>query len=374
VYISSDASCACANGITALQQLRGGGWAQNCAPSSRPGWQRRRARGRGLGARQRSHEGLGKAGRRFLALWRLATQRPAAKSVCPTQLARGRSAAAASTRGVRSWVVRSLTPSSSHPPARLRRRWMRVSDAVAPAPCVASPSRGGCDRQRADRMIARARVPRPGSIPPARSSFAGSMARLALLGLLLLPLAWAQRDDAWVAGTATFYGDVLVGPGPACTCPAAAASASLAARALLRRRRAQDGDPTDPALFNKTLPPGSCGYGEISRKQYPFWSIAGINPSNQMYSRPLRGCGSCVIVQCQERQVRTAARARGKAGTAAERGAGARGCAQPCHAWLRLPRKPAHAPRCAFDGCSLRPAMLPRRCAGSSTTPRPPSS
>ncbi len=66
----------------------------------------------------------------------------------------------------------------------------------------------------------------------------------------------------------------------------------------------QDGDPFEPALFNKTLPAGSCGYGEISRKQYPFWGIAGINPANPLASRPMKGCGSCVIVQCQERQVR----------------------------------------------------------------------
>ena len=46
------------------------------------------------------------------------------------------------------------------------------------------------------------------------------MARITLLlglglGLLLQPLlAWAQRDDAWVAGTATFYGDILVSDSP----------------------------------------------------------------------------------------------------------------------------------------------------------------
>ena len=72
----------------------------------------------------------------------------------------------------------------------------------------------------------------------------------------------------------------------------------------------QDGDAIDPALFNKSLPAGSCGYGEITRKQYPFWSIAGINPSNALYSRPMKGCGACIVVQCQERQVRAPARLR----------------------------------------------------------------
>ncbi len=44
---------------------------------------------------------------------------------------------------------------------------------------------------------------------------------------------------------------------------------------------------------------GSCGYGDLSKTAYPFWSVAALSTQNQFYlAGPANGCGECFEIQC----------------------------------------------------------------------------
>ena len=44
---------------------------------------------------------------------------------------------------------------------------------------------------------------------------------------------------------------------------------------------------------------GSCGYGDLSKSNYPFWSVAALSTQNRFYKAgPINGCGECFEIQC----------------------------------------------------------------------------
>ena len=45
---------------------------------------------------------------------------------------------------------------------------------------------------------------------------------------------------------------------------------------------------------------GSCGYGDLEKKAYPYWSVAALSTKNRFYTAgPANGCGECFEIQCQ---------------------------------------------------------------------------
>ncbi|KAL3148841.1 expansin-like protein [Trebouxia sp. C0010 RCD-2024] len=55
-------------------------------------------------------------------------------------------------------------------------------------------------------------------------------------------------------------------------------------------------DPYSPSFGTSE---GSCGYGELDKSKYPYWSVAALSPSNPFYvAGPTGGCGQCFEVQC----------------------------------------------------------------------------
>lgn len=62
---------------------------------------------------------------------------------------------------------------------------------------------------------------------------------------------------------------------------------------------APDSRPRPPPSL---LPPqGACGYGSIPKDVYPYFSVAALSPSNHYYqSDPLKGCGQCFQIQCED--------------------------------------------------------------------------
>lgn len=54
----------------------------------------------------------------------------------------------------------------------------------------------------------------------------------------------------------------------------------------------------------ESLPNAACGYGTMAREAYPLFALAGISTSNPLqWERPMKGCGTCLEVQCNARQV-----------------------------------------------------------------------
>lgn len=46
---------------------------------------------------------------------------------------------------------------------------------------------------------------------------------------------------------------------------------------------------------------GSCGYGNLSKDQYPFWQVGAFATSNRYFkSIPGSACGTCWEIQCVE--------------------------------------------------------------------------
>ena len=46
---------------------------------------------------------------------------------------------------------------------------------------------------------------------------------------------------------------------------------------------------------------GSCGYGSLSKDQYPFWQVGAFATSNKFFkSIPGSACGTCWEIQCVE--------------------------------------------------------------------------
>ncbi|DBA74271.1 hypothetical protein WJX77_004676 [Trebouxia sp. C0004] len=55
-------------------------------------------------------------------------------------------------------------------------------------------------------------------------------------------------------------------------------------------------DPGSPSYGTSD---GSCGYGDLSKTAYPFWSVAALSTQNQFYlAGPANGCGECFEIQC----------------------------------------------------------------------------
>jgi Lytic transglycolase/Expansin C-terminal domain len=60
---------------------------------------------------------------------------------------------------------------------------------------------------------------------------------------------------------------------------------------------APDGmDPYSPSYGTSE---GACGYGAISKDNWPYFSTAALSPSNEFFkSGPLQGCGQCYEITC----------------------------------------------------------------------------
>ena len=58
-------------------------------------------------------------------------------------------------------------------------------------------------------------------------------------------------------------------------------------------------DNTSPNVASFGLLSGSCGYGLLQQKQWPFWQASAISAGNIVYSsgNP-KGCGACIQATC----------------------------------------------------------------------------
>ncbi|WIA07996.1 hypothetical protein OEZ85_007467 [Tetradesmus obliquus] len=51
--------------------------------------------------------------------------------------------------------------------------------------------------------------------------------------------------------------------------------------------------------FKVTIDSGSCGYGDLDPKLWPFYNVLGLNPNNELIkTRPQGACGSCLEIEC----------------------------------------------------------------------------
>lgn len=81
---------------------------------------------------------------------------------------------------------------------------------------------------------------------------------------VLLPTPRPMSD--WTEGTASFFG------GP------------------------QEGESN---VYTLEIANGSCGYGNIDNRLYPFYYVAGLHATNPLVkSRPMHACGTCVEIAC----------------------------------------------------------------------------
>ncbi|WIA28320.1 hypothetical protein OEZ86_010870 [Tetradesmus obliquus] len=59
----------------------------------------------------------------------------------------------------------------------------------------------------------------------------------------------------------------------------------------------------DPALpYPKSVPDASCGYGELTEKEFPGFKLVGISPKSELKARAMGGCGSCIEIKCADKQ------------------------------------------------------------------------
>ncbi|KAL4434037.1 hypothetical protein ABPG75_000478 [Micractinium tetrahymenae] len=90
--------------------------------------------------------------------------------------------------------------------------------------------------------------------------------------VLLVACAAAAPLGQWTAGTAVPYG------GPS--------------------------DGQDPHQASGGLKSGSCGYGELSQSEWPYWSAVAVSSSFPLAANttrhPLLGCGACIELQCSD--------------------------------------------------------------------------
>lgn len=116
----------------------------------------------------------------------------------------------------------------------------------------------------------------PAFTPLPQASTCAMAARLAAAPLALVVVAVAMAHSAgaplggWSAGSVVAWG------GP------------------------QDGqDPNQPS---GGLVSGSCGFGEQSRGEWPFWNVVALSPAHPLAAdaarRPLGGCGACLQIEC----------------------------------------------------------------------------
>jgi len=58
-------------------------------------------------------------------------------------------------------------------------------------------------------------------------------------------------------------------------------------------------DPDSPSYGTSV---GSCGYGMLSKGDWPYWNVAALPTSNVFFnSLPVEGCGSCFEIRCLDR-------------------------------------------------------------------------
>eukprot|EP01024_Parvocaulis_polyphysoides_P070717 TRINITY_DN8738_c0_g1_i1.p2 TRINITY_DN8738_c0_g1~~TRINITY_DN8738_c0_g1_i1.p2 ORF type:complete len:122 (-),score=22.30 TRINITY_DN8738_c0_g1_i1:7-372(-) len=51
--------------------------------------------------------------------------------------------------------------------------------------------------------------------------------------------------------------------------------------------------------YDPKVPAGSCGYGELDPKLYPFWGVAQLSSFSPLVAgEELAGCGACFEVEC----------------------------------------------------------------------------
>lgn len=57
--------------------------------------------------------------------------------------------------------------------------------------------------------------------------------------------------------------------------------------------------------FNLTINSGSCGYGNIDPRLYPFYNVVGLSPNNSIVkTRPQAACGNCLEILCDDPRVK----------------------------------------------------------------------
>lgn len=55
--------------------------------------------------------------------------------------------------------------------------------------------------------------------------------------------------------------------------------------------------------YKLTIDSGSCGYGDFDPRLYPNYNVIGLHKSNPLVAgRPMNACGSCLEVQCRDRE------------------------------------------------------------------------
>ncbi|KAF6263105.1 hypothetical protein COO60DRAFT_1624699 [Scenedesmus sp. NREL 46B-D3] len=62
----------------------------------------------------------------------------------------------------------------------------------------------------------------------------------------------------------------------------------------------EDNDPSLP--YPKSLPDASCGYGELTEKEFPGFKLAAVSPKSELKGRAMGGCGTCVEIKCTDKQ------------------------------------------------------------------------
>lgn len=68
----------------------------------------------------------------------------------------------------------------------------------------------------------------------------------------------------------------------------------------VRAHHTQDNDPSLP--YPKSLPDASCGYGELTEKEFPGFKLAAVSPKSELKGRAMGGCGTCVEIKCTDKQ------------------------------------------------------------------------
>jgi hypothetical protein len=147
------------------------------------------------------------------------------------------------------------------------------------------------------------------------------MFRLALPCALVAFLALVSQASAgvltdWTTGIATHYGGAQEGMNPVrwCFFPSRGRFSFL-----FSKRGGQQTSKTHGAFFLPLFPrkpgkknprqsnpsygtkEGSCGYGSLSKDQYPFWQVGAFATSNKFFkSIPGSACGTCWEIQCVE--------------------------------------------------------------------------
>eukprot|EP00884_Botryococcus_braunii_P000413 jgi/Botrbrau1/10372/Bobra.146_2s0010.1 len=59
-------------------------------------------------------------------------------------------------------------------------------------------------------------------------------------------------------------------------------------------------NPSDPSWGTLN---GACGYGQLDKGKWPYWSVAALSTQNRFYlADNIKGCGQCFEIKCVDRQ------------------------------------------------------------------------